>query len=137
MALSKKQRRALRAAKKDDKITKKESKQLKALGIPKRQAQVTASSGNKGKIKTSDQPRSEDKNRNKNKTEPPVLSAKQLNKLRTEIELNDGAVRNTTFSRRPGDNSEEVPGSINYTAYGGKNPNALGQNQVTGKNAKI
>ena len=41
MALSKKQRRALRAAKKDDKITKSESKQLKSLGIPKRQAAAT------------------------------------------------------------------------------------------------
>ena len=80
MALSSKQRRALRDANKDGKISSDESKRLLNLGIPKRQAQVTKD--NKGKTNTSDQETSDDKNRNKNKTEPSVLDVKQLSKLR-------------------------------------------------------
>ena len=134
MALSSKQRKALRDAKKDGKITAKESRRLINLGIPKRQAQVTK--GNKGKTNTSNQTKSDDKNRNKNKTEPSVLNVKQLSKLRAEIKQNDGAVRNETFSRNDG-STGDTQGRINYTAYGGKKDNALGQNPKSGKNANI
>ena len=94
MALSKKQRRALRAAKEDDKITKKESRQLKALGIPNRQAAATTGKNNGNKNKGKNKPQTVDQNTG-------LVNSKVVTNLSNEQQINLAA-KGQLFNGRPG-----------------------------------
>ena len=146
------QRRALRKAKADGGISRKESRSLRKLGISKRKAAPTGAKEKPAARKAEPKPEkrtrpaarkadskarpSRSKAKERPKKDKPVLSVKQLNKLRTEIRSNEGGVVRQGYTGKPSSaNSGAKPSAIDYSNYGGKK-NPFGGNGKA-KNSKI
>lgn len=145
------QRRALRKAKADGRISRKESRSLRKLGISKRKAAPTGAKEKPAARKAEPKPErrtrpaarkadskarpSRSNAKQRPKKEKPVLSVKQLNKLRTEIKSNEGGVVRQGYTGKPSANPSAQTTAIDFSNYGGKK-NPFGGNGK-GKNSKI